>query len=168
MIRAAILATVLTCLVPVSAAAAWPDPLPAPDTHRHARAHVAAVSVPARRILGGSGHAALATSINAKLARWVHPTGKCPLGSAETLTTYYSSGSRVACGGPFHPMGMTAAHRTLPCGTVISVSNPLNGRSVSVTVNDRGPFTNAKLDLALGAARALGMTQSAYLCVTGI
>lgn len=105
-------------------------------------------------------------SINHKLARWVHPTGKCP--GREVMTTYYSSGHRVASGARFNPHGRTAAHRTLSFGTVLHVTNPRNGRSVSVVVNDRGPFTIAKLDLSLGAARAIGMHTSLYLCVEGI
>lgn len=164
--RAAISMTMLACLLlPAPAAAAWPDLSPPSTAGHHARAHVAQVSAWARGVLG---EVSVVASINAKLARWVHPTGKCGGGTTETLTTYYQDGARVACGGRFNPLGMTAAHRTLPCGTVLQVSNPANGRSVSVTVNDRGPFTAAKLDLALGAARALGMTQSAYLCVSGI
>lgn len=102
-------------------------------------------------------------SINHKLARYVHPTGKCM--SKEWMTTYYSSGHRVASGARFNPHGMTAAHRTLPFGTVLHVTNPRNNRSVSVTVNDRGPFTIASLDLSVGAARAIGMHTSLYLCV---
>jgi len=47
------------------------------------------------------------------------------------------------------------------------VLNPNNGKSIVVTVNDRGPFVKGvSLDLARGAARALGMTESAYLCIS--
>jgi rare lipoprotein A len=53
---------------------------------------------------------------------------------------------------------MTAAHRTLPFGTRIRVSDPKTQRSVIVTINDRGPFVRGRvLDLSLGAARALGL-----------
>jgi len=102
--------------------------------------------------------------INAKLRRWVHPTGKCGAGR-ETLATYYWQGKRVATGARFDPHGMTAASRTLPFGTVLAITNPHNSRSVRVTINDRGPYTIAELDLALGAAQALGLRQSSYLCV---
>ena len=103
-------------------------------------------------------------SINAKLARFVHRTGKC-IGAEEQLATYYWSGTHVACGGRFNPDGLTAASRTLPCGTKLTVRNPHNGREVRVTITDRGPFTIAKLDLARGAARAIGMVTSIYVCV---
>ncbi len=54
--------------------------------------------------------------------------------------------------------GLTAAHRTLPFGTRIRVTDPKTGRSVIVTINDRGPFGRHRvLDLSISAARALGM-----------
>ncbi len=120
---------------------------------------VAALAVPAK------ASNSLVASINAKLARWVHPTGRCG-GASEQLATYYSSGSRVACGGRFNPGGFTAASRTLPCGTRLTITNPHNGRSVVVIINDRGPFTRARLDLSRGAARAIGMNTSIYVCVS--
>jgi rare lipoprotein A len=58
----------------------------------------------------------------------------------------------------FEPEGLTAAHRWLPFGTRVRVSDPRTGRSVVVTINDRGPFIQGRvLDLSLGAARALGI-----------
>lgn len=114
----------------------------------------------------GAGLAHMISTINYKLARFVHPTGKCPAGSREALATYYWDGQRVASGGRFNPNGLTCAHRKLPFGTVEHISNPRNGRTVMVTVNDRGPFTRAEFDLSLGAARALGMNTSSYVCVS--
>jgi rare lipoprotein A len=67
-------------------------------------------------------------------------------------------GNRTASGEKFNPHGLTAAHRTLPFGTCLVVGNPRNGKSVNVRVNDRGPFVKDRvLDLAAGAARAIGM-----------
>jgi len=67
-------------------------------------------------------------------------------------------GKRTASGEKFNPHGLTAAHRTLPFGTCLVVGNPRNGKSVNVRVNDRGPFVKDRvLDLAAGAARAIGM-----------
>ncbi len=72
--------------------------------------------------------------------------------------SYYSSGYRTASGERFNPNGFTAAHRTLPFGTRLQVTNPRNGRSVVVRINDRGPFVRGRsLDLARGAAFAIGM-----------
>jgi rare lipoprotein A len=68
------------------------------------------------------------------------------------------AGNRTASGERFNPKGLTAAHRSLPFGTCLRVGNPKTGRSVSVRVNDRGPFTKGvSLDLSYGAARAIGM-----------
>lgn len=110
---------------------------------------------------------ALVATINAKLARWVRPTGKCGIGQTETLATYYNSGAHTATGARFNPMGITAAHRTLAFGTRLNITNPHNGRSTTVIINDRGPYTNAKIDLAQGAAMAIGMHTSIYLCISG-
>lgn len=67
------------------------------------------------------------------------------------------SGSRTASGQRFNQEAMTAAHRTLPFGTRVKVTHA--GRSVVVTINDRGPFIRGRvLDLSKGAARAVGLT----------
>jgi rare lipoprotein A (peptidoglycan hydrolase) len=78
--------------------------------------------------------------------------------SFDGVASYYSEGSQVATGARFEPNGLTAAHRWLPFGTRVRVSDPKTGRSVVVTINDRGPFVQGRvLDLSLGAARALGI-----------
>ncbi len=70
-------------------------------------------------------------------------------------------GNRTANGEVFRPGTMTAAHRTLPFGTKVRVTNLWNGRSTVVRINDRGPFHgNRVIDLAHGAARVLGLTAS--------
>lgn len=74
------------------------------------------------------------------------------------IASYYASGSRTASGAAFNPDGMTAAHRSLPFGTKVRVTNRSNGSSVVVTINDRGPFVGGRvIDLSRGAARAIGM-----------
>jgi rare lipoprotein A len=85
-----------------------------------------------------------------------------PASAGQTVTaTWYGqelAGNRTASGERFNPNGLTAAHRSLPFGTCLRVSNPKTGKSVSVRVNDRGPFTKGvSLDLSQGAARAIGM-----------
>ena len=85
-----------------------------------------------------------------------------PVLAAQNMrATWYGqehAGNRTASGEIFNPNGLTAAHRTLPFGTCLRVSNPKTGRSVAVRVNDRGPFTKGvSLDLSHGAARAIGM-----------
>jgi rare lipoprotein A (peptidoglycan hydrolase) len=82
------------------------------------------------------------------------------------ITAYYAQGRRTASGARFDPRGMTAAHRHLPFGTRLMVINPRNGKSVTVTVNDRGPFVRGvSLDLSVGAAKAIGMSGTGAVCM---
>jgi rare lipoprotein A (peptidoglycan hydrolase) len=68
------------------------------------------------------------------------------------------SGRRTASGTRFDPQELTAAHKTLPLGTRIRVTNPRTGASVLVTVTDRGPFCGRReLDLSKAAAREVGI-----------
>jgi rare lipoprotein A len=84
----------------------------------------------------------------------------------SVVATYYTSGRRTASGEAFVSSGYTAAHRTLPFGSQVRVTNPDNGRSVTVTINDRGPFTRGvTLDLARGAAHAIGMSGTQWICM---
>ncbi|MBW4562545.1 MAG: septal ring lytic transglycosylase RlpA family protein [Mojavia pulchra JT2-VF2] len=74
---------------------------------------------------------------------------------------YDGSGTRTASGKRFNPEGMTAAHRSLPFGTRVRVTNTRNGRSVVVSIDDRGPYIRGRIiDLSFGAARVLGMISS--------
>jgi rare lipoprotein A len=73
--------------------------------------------------------------------------------------SYYKSGHRTANGERFDPHGYTAAHRTLPFGTKVLVTNVKTGKSVIVRINDRGPFIkNRIIDVSYGAAKVLGIT----------
>ena len=82
------------------------------------------------------------------------PSAKAATGErkANAVATYYHNkfnGRKTASGEVFSNQKLTAAHRTLPFGTQLRVTNPLNGKSVVVKVNDRGPFTKGKdLDLS--------------------
>jgi rare lipoprotein A len=70
------------------------------------------------------------------------------------------NGRPTASGEIYDMNGLSAAHRVLPLGSVIRVTNVENGRSVTVRVNDRGPFVRGRmLDLSYGAARALDMVR---------
>lgn len=80
-------------------------------------------------------------------------------GGSTGIASYYWQGQRVASGGWFNPSAMTAAHKTLPFGTRVRVTHMGNGRSVDVTINDRGPFIRGRIiDLSKGAAGVIGMT----------
>jgi rare lipoprotein A len=80
------------------------------------------------------------------------------------VASYYGkemSGRRTANGERFNPAGLTAAHRSLPFGTKLQVTNLRNGKSVVVRVTDRGPFSRGRvIDLSYGAASAVGMVSS--------
>jgi rare lipoprotein A len=70
-------------------------------------------------------------------------------------------GNRSASGERYNQNAMTAAHRSLPFGTKVQVTNLRNGRSVVVRINDRGPFIRGRvIDLSAAAARVLGLMQS--------
>jgi rare lipoprotein A len=74
------------------------------------------------------------------------------------IASYYWEGEEVATGARYDPDGLTAAHRTLPFGTRLRVTDLTSKRHVIVTVNDRGPFIDGRiLDLSRGAAQVLGM-----------
>lgn len=88
-----------------------------------------------------------------------------PRGYDETGTaSFYGSrhhGKRTASGEPFNQHGLTAAHRTLPFGTRVKVTNLKNERSVVVLINDRGPHTRGRLiDISKAAAQQLDMIRS--------
>lgn len=84
-----------------------------------------------------------------------------PVHAAVGWASYYSCCKLTANGERFNKNGLTAAHRTLPFGTKVKVTNLRTGQSVIVRINDRGPFIKGRLiDLSLGAAKVIGLTRS--------
>lgn len=82
-------------------------------------------------------------------------------GRHSGMASYYWQGQKTASGARFNPNGLTAAHRSLPFGTRVRVTNRNNGRSVVVIINDRGPFIAGRIiDLSRGAAKVIAMTGS--------
>ena len=80
---------------------------------------------------------------------------------AESGRAAYYGGGRTASGERSGPNQLTAAHRTLPFGTRVLVTNLRNGRSVIVRINDRGPFGRGRIiDVSVAAARELDMIGS--------
>jgi rare lipoprotein A len=72
-----------------------------------------------------------------------------------------AEGGSVGVASYYGAAGLTAAHKTLPLGTRVRVTNTANGRSVVVRINDRGPFTRGRsIDLSRSAAQAVGMTEA--------
>lgn len=82
------------------------------------------------------------------------------------LASYYAArfhGRRTASGETFDNGELTAAHRTLPFGTMVRVTNPRNGATVIVRINDRGPFTKGRtIDLSRAAAEEIGLVRAGH------
>lgn len=81
----------------------------------------------------------------------------------EGIASWYGerfAGRPTANGEIFDPAGWTAAHRTLPLGTMVKVTNPRNGTSIMLRVNDRGPYISGRIiDLSQQAARMLDLEE---------
>jgi rare lipoprotein A len=78
--------------------------------------------------------------------------------ASHGLASFYTEGTQTANGEKFDTLQLTAAHRTLPFGTRLRVTNVATGRSVTVRVNDRGPFVPGRVvDVSYSAAEKLGM-----------
>jgi rare lipoprotein A len=78
--------------------------------------------------------------------------------ASSGVASFYSEGQETANGEQFNPNELTAAHPSLPFGTRLRVTNVSTGRSVTVRVNDRGPYVRGRVvDVSYSAARALGM-----------
>jgi rare lipoprotein A len=89
------------------------------------------------------------------------PTYLTPASAENGVASVYSteSGNQTASGERLNPEALTAAHRTLPFGTKVKVTNKHNGRTVVVTINDRGPFVRGRvIDVTPAGARALGFS----------
>ncbi len=88
-------------------------------------------------------------------------------GAYSGKASYYWQPQRVASGGWFNPNAMTAAHKTLPFGTKVRVTNRNNGKSVVVTINDRGPYVAGRIiDLSKAAAYSINMQGSGVVPVS--
>jgi rare lipoprotein A len=94
------------------------------------------------------------------------PDAGCNSGR-RVIAASYGQGQHITSSGErFNPRGMTAAHRTLPFGTRLTVTNLKTGKSIIVVVNDRGPYTRRiEIDLSIAAARAIGLNGTATVCI---
>lgn len=107
-----------------------------------------------------TGTIVLPTSINSAQAASGNECGSA---------SWYALTSRTASGEMMNPAKLTAAHKTLPFGTKLKVTNKKNGRSVVVRINDRGPFIKGRIiDLSKAAASQIGMIRSGHapICFT--
>jgi len=91
-------------------------------------------------------------------APFVPPRTTSGMPVAQGLASFYTEGTRTASGEKFNTHELTAAHPTLPFGTRLRVTNVTTGRSVTVRVNDRGPYVPGRIvDVSYSAAESLGM-----------
>jgi peptidoglycan lytic transglycosylase len=106
-----------------------------------------------RKIHGATRHGAIGHNKRTRLARYGGA-------ASRQVASFYDHDLETASGEKFDPHELTAAHRTLPFGTRLRVTNLANGRSVTVRVNDRGPFVRGRsVDVSASAAEALKMTE---------
>lgn len=108
-----------------------------------------------------------AESVRTALAHRAHEAAHA--WSQNGVASWYGRhfhGRRTASGGTFNTNALTAAHPSLPIGTKLLVTSQDTGRSVVVTVNDRGPFNSRIIDLSHAAAERIGMLQSGTAHVT--
>lgn len=98
----------------------------------------------------------LSASVHASGQERHHKPGKVQYGTASWYGGPHEQGRTTACGQPFNEHALTAAHKTLPLGTRVKVTNLRNGRSVTVRIIDRGPWVAGRMiDLSRAAARRL-------------
>lgn len=80
--------------------------------------------------------------------------------SSTGIASFYWQDQKTANGEQFDKNALTAAHRTLPFGTLVKVTRVATGQSVIVRINDRGPYIKGRvIDLSLAAAREIGLTR---------
>jgi peptidoglycan lytic transglycosylase len=140
---------------PVALATPAQSAAPALPERKPVRVATAALQVPAPQPVTRIADTASSISVSRP-----HSMGGNVVRTQSGMASYYGteSGSQTASGARFIPSAMTAAHRTLPFGTKVRVTNKRNGRSVVVTINDRGPFVHGRIiDLSTGAAGVIGM-----------
>lgn len=97
------------------------------------------------------------------------PPGEDVLEVYEGHAVYYSTPQATASGERFDPKKMTAAHRDLPMGTIVRVTNKRNGKSVELRINDRGPYGKDRrriIDVSKAAAKALNFIKAGWTEVT--
>ena len=96
-----------------------------------------------------------------------HAGGNEPIEGEASWYGAQLQGHKTASGEPFDPAALTAAHRTLPFGALVKVTNLGNGRSAVVRVNDRGPYAHDRLiDLSRAAAEQLGFIEQGHARVS--
>jgi rare lipoprotein A len=118
----------------------------------------ASLAAKPQSLLSPNRAASFVTNGRASLATNKRAAGTA--GAMSGIASFYSEDSQTANGEKFDGHQLTAAHRTLPFGTRVRITNVTNGRSVTVRINDRGPFVPGRVvDVSTSAAETLGMTE---------
>lgn len=106
---------------------------------------------------------------SAEPAAETKPVAKAKPFRQEGMASFYSHSGRNAAGGRSSPNSLTAAHRHLPFGSRVLVTHLKSGKSVIVTINDRGPFRKGRIiDLSRQAAKQIGITGVARVSVVSV
>ncbi|OZV80039.1 septal ring lytic transglycosylase RlpA family lipoprotein [Micromonospora echinospora] len=162
-------------VVPTSAPPSPESPVPSPSTvspSPEGTGSPSASPAPARSTAASRGKPrAQVTSTPSKRATTKPAAPKRPaptvVASGTCGASFYAEGQMTANGETFDPSAMTAAHRTLPFGTRVRVTNPATGASVTVRINDRGPFIDGRcIDLSRAAFGAIASLDLGHLTVS--
>ncbi|HJT23170.1 MAG TPA: septal ring lytic transglycosylase RlpA family protein [bacterium] len=129
--------------------------------------------VPIRQYVGGSGHSTRSQpdpGAGGSVTEYENPNDFKNLdkdawkGEMEGIASWYGeefNGRLTASGEVYDMYKMTAAHKTLPLGTMVRVTNEDNGKTIEVKINDRGPYVKGRIiDLSKTAGRAIGMREA--------
>lgn len=163
----ALSAAAMAVLLALPAQASTPDSAPAPVTIA-ADAEGAAPFASAEALPAPAEPAAEAAEPGSpEPPVEAEPATRSPVRSLGTgVASYYAArfhGRRTASGETFDNGALTAAHRTLPFGTLVRVTNPRTGASVIVRINDRGPFARGRtIDLSRAAAERVGLVNAGH------
>lgn len=113
----------------------------------------------------------LAAAVGVGLMLAAGPASFAGSGECGGASWYNLPGNKTASGVRMNPQAMTAAHKSLPFGTRVRVTNQSNGKSIVVTINDRGPFIRGRiLDVTPVAANKLGFRNAGHtkVCLTRV
>lgn len=168
--RSIIVSTIAACaaLISLSAPASASWQCDGPEyVCGSAKASAPAKSKSARKASASKVASAEAPARKAKKKTYSETSYSSGGSSYSGKASYYWQPQKLASGGWFNPNAMTAAHKTLPFGTKVRVTNHNNGQSVVVTINDRGPYIAGRIiDLSKAAAHSINMQGSGVVPVT--
>ncbi|MEU0564917.1 septal ring lytic transglycosylase RlpA family protein [Nonomuraea sp. NPDC005983] len=156
---------------PAPTSSGTPSPASTPDTTPSAASKPKPSSAPRTSSAPNPPNGALPKTVKTEQARAPKKSEPAKpktrvLSSGTCGASYYDEGQMTASGERFDPSAMTAAHKSLPMGSRVRVTNPSSGESVTVRINDRGPFVGGRcLDLSAAAFKAIGSISAGVMTV---